>query len=94
MIDGTKLIDILSDLLAGNIDIYSARDLIKSNIENPWISVDERLPEETNDFLVCIKEHEGYCYVDIVSYMSMKEEWALSGVTHWMPLPDPQEEKE
>lgn len=53
-----------------------------------WISVKDRLPEEGDDFLVCVKEKNGYCYIDIMSFWIRVGEWSIEGVTHWMPLPE------
>jgi len=65
-----------------------------------WISVKDRLPEDISDVLILTKEKElcvGY-------YRNSDNDWnmynpccsfhmELHGVTHWMPLPKPPEDK-
>ena len=61
--------------------------------ESGWISVDERLPEAYNDFLVCILEYDtGYQY-QCVSYFDgnkwLDADGTIDFITHWRPLPQP-----
>lgn len=66
-----------------------------------WISVDERLPEESGYFLVYIsRESEGfrvqayyYCEDDTWENGDTMASSEYYGVTHWMPLPEPPETK-
>ena len=82
------------------LDMKKMVDVNSSNNSNGWISVKERLPEDISDVLILSKEKEscvGY-------YRSSDNDWnmynpccsfhmELHGVTHWMPLPKPPEEK-
>jgi hypothetical protein len=60
-----------------------------------WISVKERLPKESGDYLIT---DTGTCFV---SYFDVEEQkweffgvefWKHEEVTHWMPLPEPPKE--
>ena len=61
-----------------------------------WFSVEERLPECNTDILVFAREGKNWWYG--VAYLDTVGRWArngggtVSGVTHWMPLPEPPEE--
>lgn len=52
-----------------------------------WISVEDRLPEDDQDVLICVRGQTidtGYYYHEYwVAYACMS-----SDVTHWMPLPE------
>jgi hypothetical protein len=70
--------------------MQSAYDLAKSD---GWISVDDRLPDEDQDVLVCRKVGVG---VMVMGYRQYKGLWYPYGyphpdpaVTHWMSLPTP-----
>lgn len=60
-----------------------------------WISVEDELPDDAYPVLVYIKLWEGQ-YDILMGYFdggwySMNDNMIFSGVTHWMPLPDPPE---
>ena len=69
-----------------------------------WISVKDRLPEYMGEVLVIVsgKPHENITLdgaYEIAEYdpvegwiLEMWPEWCSGVVTHWMPLPEPQEE--
>ena len=79
-------------------------------MNNEWISVAERLPEEQETYLVVIKEwshsrgrwnHEvdvatsGGTYID--GFWDTFNDWCEGQevhITHWMPLPKPPQEVE
>ena len=67
-----------------------------------WISVDDRLPEETGENLVYSPLYGGGCYISQYSTMLGGFRTRYSGygnwveyehkdITHWMPLPTPPE---
>lgn len=69
--------------------------LIKMPLEEPWISVDEKLPGATGWYLVYHpNEKMGFCKF----YVHCSEWWYEGGrchktnCTHWMPLPCPPKE--
>ncbi len=55
-----------------------------------WISVDERLPEENIRVLVCCQTKKGVRSINIAyqTYKFWHGYGSMSGVTHWMPLPE------
>lgn len=62
-----------------------------------WISVEERLPEDEQDVLVCVNKNTidtGYCSFGYDP--SVRNWWVYASmsnnVTHWMPLPEPPKE--
>lgn len=56
-----------------------------------WIPVSERLPEVNTRCLCTYENKEGTC-IDFGLYM--KRGWFVSGVTAWIPLPEPYKEEE
>lgn len=69
-----------------------------TNVPTKWISVEDRLPEPTQNVLVC-KTFRGKPYVDIGCVIDAEtcrcasdeyiiKPW-LHRLTHWMPLPEP-----
>ena len=62
-----------------------------------WISVEDRLPEDDQDVLVCVNKNTidtGYCSF---GYDPSVRNWyayasVSNNVTHWMPLPEPPKE--
>lgn len=61
-----------------------------------WISVKDRLPEVFRPVIVCRGKVKGE-YVVEQGYKDVGDWWKVYGtrtkkVTHWMPLPEPQEE--
>ena len=53
-----------------------------------WISVEERLPEESAWYIVNIINHFGLDFVTF-TYYTKGYGWGVPDVTHWMPLPKP-----
>lgn len=81
----------------------------ESKIKNKWISVEDRLPEVGDDYLVTIKmkyawETEWEYHTDVATWGCGPEDaWCTLNdwcegqevhITHWMPLPDPCESEE
>lgn len=58
-----------------------------------WISVEERLPEKNDTYLVCIQPVLGEKYAEVSSYEKPRHPamngWNVAKVTHWQPLPLP-----
>ena len=58
-----------------------------------WISIDDRLPKIADDVIVFSDDK---CQIDIGFLMNGKwfsDRGELHTVTHWMPLPNPPEDK-
>jgi hypothetical protein len=51
--------------------------------ENGWISVNDRLPESFDDYLVFCENG-----TDIAYYCPDENRWGVLDVTHWMEIPD------
>jgi hypothetical protein len=67
--------------------VYARPDWCPLRSVPEWVSVEERLPENSNPVLAW--EEQGFCFVD--NYINGK--WRvgannLARVTHWMPLPE------
>jgi 8-oxo-dGTP pyrophosphatase MutT (NUDIX family) len=62
-----------------------------------WISVEERLPDDSQDVLVFfVYGVAPITGIDVDSYNHRAKRWVNidDAVTHWMPLPDPPKEVE
>ena len=68
-----------------------------------WISVEERLPEEQDDYLIVLEigsnqiveigyylKEYGLCVHDVYRYTDYKISYKI---THWMPVPEPPKEE-
>lgn len=68
------------------------RGAVDTNVCDKWISVKERMPEHSGEYLVSSAEL-GAQFVDTSFYFDDKQQWALFGehLTHWMPFPEPPE---
>ena len=72
-----------------------------ANVPTKWISVEERLPEESGRYIVlrksgdcldCCYEKERDSWGVLIDMGEAGALWvAYKGVTHWMPLPEPPE---
>ena len=68
-------------------DLLNVNSLI-SQLENPWISVEDRLPDEFGDYLVY-----GEGFIESDYWNSTIDGFAFrDDATHWMPLPTPPKE--
>ena len=60
-------------------------------MDTEWVSVKERLPTESKNYLV----YTNYGTIMVLHFYHKKKKW-ISGdeyVTHWMPLPEPPKEE-
>lgn len=60
-----------------------------------WISVEERLPEESGSYLVCTRRSYAFTAHFYLNTNEWKSHFAGSAgkhITHWMPLPEPLKE--
>lgn len=64
--------------------------------QSKWISVEERLPEESGSYLVCTRRSyafTAYFYLNTNEWKSHFAGSAGKHITHWMPLPSCPEEE-
>ena len=58
----------------------------------PWISVNDRLPDKINKFMsepvLCRYTRGSKEYFHVSQYDFEFDEWQISNVTHWMPIPE------
>ena len=61
-----------------------------------WISVEDRLPEETGEYLIIDKSGVMYLAPYSSRYRAFNatdeddgDRWRIKDTTHWMPLPEP-----
>lgn len=74
------------------VNIVKAAPAVDAEPVPKWISVEERLPEKSDKYIVCTAKGSVYC--------TRFKAYAKSGsfqtdinthITHWMPLPEPPE---
>lgn len=58
--------------------------------KHQWISVEERLPEHEDRVLVACRTKKGAQSINLAYHSDgfWHGQGSMSGVTHWMPLPD------
>ena len=94
--------DIASYLIAHGVTLHGGEDI---NVPTKWISVMDRLPKESGNYIVTACDEncaagEGIWYdtvVVVAEYYEGNWTWNENGteydlhgiVTHWMPLPQP-----
>ena len=68
---------------------------------NGWISVKDRLPEKSGYYLVFFSDGMPSCKIRVHNWLKDEHHWRgaeafsrIEGITHWMPLPEPPEERE
>lgn len=60
-----------------------------------WISVEDRLPEFTGHYLLCITNTENSVAVVVSGvYFNDSKSFNFMNVTHWRPMPGPPKEDE
>ena len=96
----------LVELIAETIELYPSEreELADGLIANgvtvqEWISVEDRLPEETVDCIVHYRhaycDNDGYWAIGFCCYDGEKFLFDPAyKVTHWMPMPEPPKEVE
>ena len=61
-----------------------------------WISVTDRLPDESGNVIVCVKRRfSDYRMVTVSWYIAIERRFSGSDfftITHWMPMPEPPKE--
>ena len=91
-----KLVELLSDAGMGKTERnFLADQLIANGVTvQEWISVKERLPEESGMYIVTA--NDGHAQrVSFVQWQKRNRMWNLTGarsywiVTHWQPIPQP-----
>lgn len=78
-----------------DLNCHYAAALDKINeLEDRWIAVDDRLPEETGRYLVYVENIANYHHLPQNTILAdwFFKSWNFTGweynkVTHWMPLP-------
>lgn len=66
-----------------------------------WFSVEDKLPEDARNYIICILAGDGTIYVTTGTYDWRYERWSdeigciwpPDRVTYWMPLPAPPKER-
>ncbi len=75
-------------------------DIDSTPIIDDWISVEDRLPEDEQDYIICILAYDGTKHVTTGTYNRWYNRWidkigiiwVPDRVTHWRPFPEPPEE--
>ena len=65
-----------------------AAEVIRNTRHSEWVSVDDRLPEDSGRYLIVTKDSE----VAIDTFLKSDAQFALQNMhkaTHWQPLPEP-----
>ena len=66
-----------------------------TELENQWISVDDRLPNELQDVLSFDDFNGiGHTIYRAKAFKKANVVWEQTNVTHWMPLPSPPKEQD
>lgn len=88
--------DPLNELVAADARVRELLDEVgelESKIPR-WISVEERLPEDSQSVLACFEKSGGVgCATFVDLYKCFETDRGCFGATHWMPLPEPPEVK-
>ena len=93
-----KLVELLNKQKGYTLPIWTAPQTIEIMVDaliahgvtvQEWISVKERLPEESGEYLAYCGEYDGICVL-YYENLKTKSKWRTNWkeVTHWMPLAD------
>ena len=78
-------------------ELYELINDLVEHLEVKWVSVNDLLPVNDTNVLVFYGENDVDIEIDYTDFCSEQghDFWVNSGdgVTHWMPLPEPPEEK-
>ncbi len=78
---------------------HDAREKEIEEFENPWISVENRLPLDTKTVLAWVPNNLCHYMVTLrpngewSSWQGDYRYWWCDEITHWMPLPEPPEDE-
>ena len=97
--EAAKIIHSLEARLRKQANVISCESKRVAELEaSPWISVEDRLPEESGRYLVKRKERDEFerdfvCPYRVVGFYGHKDDpnqmWLDGGnITHWMPIPE------
>lgn len=85
------------DLRASDLHVRKVQELYADQVKTKWISVEERTPEFGEEFN-CVQDlaDGGETVSSITEFDAIKNIFCYpgtdcqqSGITHWMPLPEP-----
>ena len=80
-------------LIANGVTVADGKDtdVTDNNVGHKWIPVTERLPDTEDRVLVCCKTKKGLQTINMAYLFNgtWHGQGSMSGVTHWMPLPEP-----
>jgi len=90
--DESILSDIAFDQMQSDIETLTAEN---ATLKQRWISVDDRMPEDTKAVLVWVSDN--MCHYAATfrpsgewsSWQGSNQYWWCKFITHWMPLPAP-----
>ena len=90
--DGYKYIETGVDFAKKDINAIPAATPAEV-LPQMWVSVTERLPGKTGRYLCVYEPYHDLCACVDFGLFIVGEGWCVSGVTHWMPLPEPPKEE-
>ena len=83
--------DIADHLIANGVTVADGKDTdVPDILVGKWIPVTERLPDTEDRVLVCCKTKKGLQTINMAYLFNgtWHGQGSMSGVTHWMPLPE------
>lgn len=76
-----------------NADVLFCIEQLEAQVPK-WISMEERLPEKTDKYIVCTAKRSVYCTKFHKCGKGGDFRTDNIHITHWMPLPEPPKEEE